>query len=148
KHHVECYPMPNALNPCEDVMGYQWLRISVWIVVALAVVGNVAVLVVILSIRSESPSVPRFLMGHLAFADLCLGLYLLLIAAIDAHSMGAYFNYAYDWQYVNDKSKQHMFFIPLISTIKQKKRRVFKLEMGKVRDFYVTECVTSIYAWV
>ncbi|XP_036342565.1 lutropin-choriogonadotropic hormone receptor-like [Rhagoletis pomonella] len=99
KHHVECYPMPNALNPCEDVMGYQWLRISVWIVVALAVVGNVAVLVVILSIRSESPSVPRFLMGHLAFADLCLGLYLLLIAAIDAHSMGAYFNYAYDWQY-------------------------------------------------
>lgn len=38
-------------------------------------------------------------MGHLAFADLCLGLYLLLIAAIDAHSMGAYFNYAYDWQY-------------------------------------------------
>ncbi|XP_054745643.1 thyrotropin receptor [Anastrepha obliqua] len=99
KHDVECYPMPNALNPCEDVMGYQWLRISVWIVVALAVVGNVAVLVVILSIRSESPSVPRFLMGHLAFADLCLGLYLLLIAAIDAHSMGAYFNYAYDWQY-------------------------------------------------
>ncbi|XP_067644022.1 lutropin-choriogonadotropic hormone receptor isoform X2 [Eurosta solidaginis] len=99
KHDVECYPMPNALNPCEDVMGYQWLRISVWIVVALAVVGNVAVLVVILSIRSESPSVPRFLMGHLAFADLCLGLYLLLIAAIDAHSKGAYFNHAYDWQY-------------------------------------------------
>ncbi|XP_054085268.1 thyrotropin receptor isoform X2 [Zeugodacus cucurbitae] len=99
KHVVECYPMANALNPCEDVMGYQWLRISVWIVVTLAVVGNVAVLVVFISIRSENPSVPRFLMGHLAFADLCLGLYLLLIAAIDAHSMGAYFNYAYDWQY-------------------------------------------------
>ncbi|XP_073830173.1 leucine-rich repeat-containing G protein-coupled receptor 1 [Musca autumnalis] len=99
KHDVECYPMANALNPCEDVMGYQWLRISVWIVVALAVIGNVAVLVVILSIKSESPSVPRFLMCHLAFADLCLGLYLLLIASIDSHSMGEYFNYAYDWQY-------------------------------------------------
>ncbi|XP_020715318.1 lutropin-choriogonadotropic hormone receptor isoform X2 [Ceratitis capitata] len=99
KHVVECYPMANALNPCEDVMGYQWLRISVWIVVTLAVVGNVAVLVVFLSIRSDTPSVPRFLMGHLAFADLCLGLYLLLIASIDAHSMGAYFNHAYDWQY-------------------------------------------------
>ncbi|XP_034138262.1 lutropin-choriogonadotropic hormone receptor isoform X2 [Drosophila guanche] len=99
KPNVECYPMPNALNPCEDVMGYQWLRISVWIVVALAVVGNVAVLTVILSIRPESASVPRFLMCHLAFADLCLGLYLLLIACIDAHSMGEFFNYAYDWQY-------------------------------------------------
>lgn len=43
--------MPNALNPCEDVMGYQWLRTSVWIVVGLAVIGNVAVLVVILSIK-------------------------------------------------------------------------------------------------
>ncbi|XP_016976568.1 lutropin-choriogonadotropic hormone receptor [Drosophila rhopaloa] len=99
KPNIECYPMPNDLNPCEDVMGYQWLRISVWIVVALAVVGNVAVLTVILSIRPESTPVPRFLMCHLAFADLCLGVYLLLVASIDAHSMGAYFNYAYDWQY-------------------------------------------------
>ncbi|XP_075146788.1 leucine-rich repeat-containing G protein-coupled receptor 1 [Haematobia irritans] len=99
KHIVDCSPMANDLNPCEDVMGYKWLRISVWIVVALAVIGNVAVLVVLLSIKAESPSVPRFLMCHLAFADLCLGLYLLLIAAIDSHSMGEYFNYAYDWQY-------------------------------------------------
>lgn len=99
KPNIECYPMPNALNPCEDVMGYQWLRIAVWIVVALAVVGNVAVLTVILFIKSENASVPRFLMCHLAFADLCLGLYLLLIASIDAHSMGEYFNYAFDWQY-------------------------------------------------
>ncbi|XP_032596381.1 lutropin-choriogonadotropic hormone receptor isoform X2 [Drosophila grimshawi] len=99
KPNIECYPVPNALNPCEDVMGYEWLRIAVWIVVALTIVGNVAVLTVILSIKSESPSVPRFLICHLAFADLCLGLYLLLIASIDAHSMGQYFNYAYDWQY-------------------------------------------------
>ncbi|XP_030376013.1 lutropin-choriogonadotropic hormone receptor [Scaptodrosophila lebanonensis] len=99
KTKVECYPMPNALNPCEDVMGVQWLRIAVWIVVALAVVGNLAVLTVILLTKPEAPSVPRFLMCHLAFADLCLGVYLLLIASIDAHSMGAYFNHAYDWQY-------------------------------------------------
>ncbi|XP_017119258.1 lutropin-choriogonadotropic hormone receptor [Drosophila elegans] len=99
KPNIECYPMPNDLNPCEDVMGYQWLRISVWIVVALAVVGNVAVLTVILSIRPESTPVPRFLMCHLAFADLCLGVYLLFVASIDAHSMGEYFNFAYDWQY-------------------------------------------------
>lgn len=44
-------------------------------------------------------SVPKFLICHLAFADLCMGLYLLLIASIDAHSMGEYFNFAFDWQY-------------------------------------------------
>lgn len=46
-------------------------------------------------------------MSNLAFADLCMGLYLLLIAAIDVHSMGEYFNFAYDWQY--GKSDQYLF---------------------------------------
>lgn len=48
---VKCYPMPDALNPCEDVMGSHWLRGSVWVVVLLAVFGNVAVLVVLFSNR-------------------------------------------------------------------------------------------------
>ncbi|XP_062564743.1 lutropin-choriogonadotropic hormone receptor isoform X2 [Armigeres subalbatus] len=98
KFDVKCYPMPDALNPCEDVMGFDWLRGSVWVVLLLAVFGNVAVLVVLFSNRSDL-TVPKFLICHLAFADLCMGLYLLLIASIDVHSMGEYFNYAFDWQY-------------------------------------------------
>ena len=50
-------------------------------------------------------------MCHLAFADLCLGLYLLLIASIDAHSMGEYFNYAFDWQYGKYSTPEHSIFI-------------------------------------
>lgn len=98
KIDVKCYPIPNALNPCEDVMGSQWLRTSVWMVVFLAVFGNVAVLLVMFSNWKEV-TVPKFLMTHLAFADLCLGLYLMLIAATDVHTMGEYFNFAFDWQY-------------------------------------------------
>lgn len=98
KAEVQCYPVPDALNPCEDVMGSQWLRTSVWAVVFLAVLGNVAVLLVLFS-NWKDVTVPKFLMCHLAFADLCLGLYLLLIASIDIHSMGEYFNFAFDWQY-------------------------------------------------
>jgi thyroid stimulating hormone receptor len=67
-------------------------------VVSLAVIGNVAVLVVLLSNRSEF-TVPKFLMCNLALADFCMGIYLLLIASIDLHSMGEYFNLAFDWQY-------------------------------------------------
>ncbi|XP_031619803.1 lutropin-choriogonadotropic hormone receptor-like isoform X2 [Contarinia nasturtii] len=98
KIDVQCFPLPDALNPCEDVMGSQWLRTSVWIVVLLAVFGNMAVLLVLFSNWNEV-TVPKFLISHLAFADLCLGLYLLLIASIDIHSMGEYFNFAYTWQY-------------------------------------------------
>ncbi|CAH0550395.1 unnamed protein product [Brassicogethes aeneus] len=95
---TECTPEPNALNPCEDIMGSSWLRISVWFVVVLAVVGNLAVVIVVLFSGTEI-NVSRFLICNLAFADFCMGLYLLLLAAMDLHSMGTYFNFAFDWQY-------------------------------------------------
>lgn len=92
-----CWPEPDALNPCEDIMGSDWLRTSVWLVIGTAFLGNTAVLVVLMAARSET-SVPRFLMCHLAFADLCMALYLLLLAVTDLRSTGVYFNYAFDWQ--------------------------------------------------
>ncbi|RZC41038.1 thyrotropin receptor-like, partial [Asbolus verrucosus] len=94
---VRCYPEANALNPCEDIMGFSWLRISVWFVVVLAVVGNLAVIIVVLFSGGEL-TVSRFLICNLAFADFCMGLYLLLIASMDLHSVGTYFNFAFDWQ--------------------------------------------------
>ncbi|XP_049817141.1 follicle-stimulating hormone receptor-like [Aethina tumida] len=98
KTPTECQPEPNALNPCEDIMGSSWLRISVWFVVVLAVVGNLAVIIVVLFSGTEI-NVSRFLICNLAFADFCMGLYLLLIASMDMHSVGTYFNFAFDWQY-------------------------------------------------
>ncbi|KAJ8722304.1 hypothetical protein PYW08_004706 [Mythimna loreyi] len=95
---VECTPIPDALNPCEDVMGWSWLRASVWFVIAAAVVGNVAVLLVLLTNHTEI-TVPRFLMCHLAFSDLCTGIYLFMLAVVDLRSYGEFFNYAFDWQY-------------------------------------------------
>lgn len=95
---VKCHPEPNALNPCEDIMGSNYLRVSVWFVLVLAVFGNMAVVCVVLFSGAEL-TVPRFLMCNLAFADLCMGLYLFLIACMDLHSVGSYFNYAFDWQY-------------------------------------------------
>ena len=42
-------------------------------------------------------------MVNLAFADFCMGIYLLAIAAMDLKTIGIYFNYAIDWQ--NGKKK-------------------------------------------
>ncbi|XP_064485780.1 lutropin-choriogonadotropic hormone receptor-like [Ornithodoros turicata] len=92
---VHCFPAPDAFNPCEDVMGTQLLRVAVWFVVVAAVTGNLAVMLVLISGRM---SVSKFLMCNLAFADLCMGAYLLLIAAVDLHTSGQYFNHAILWQ--------------------------------------------------
>lgn len=43
-------------------------------------------------------TVPRFLMCHLAFADLCMGIYLVVIATVDILTRGQYYNSAIDWQ--------------------------------------------------
>lgn len=95
---VICKPEPDALNPCEDMMGSNLLRISVWFVLILAIIGNLAVIIVVLFSGGEL-CVSRFLMCNLAFADICMGIYLILIASMDIHSVGSYFNSAYDWQY-------------------------------------------------
>ncbi|XP_053736293.1 thyrotropin receptor isoform X1 [Synchiropus splendidus] len=94
---VACAPVPDEFNPCEDIMGFAFLRVSVWFVSLLAVLGNVVVLLVLLTSHYKL-SVSRFLMCHLAFADLCMGIYLLLIASVDLHTQAEYFNHAIDWQ--------------------------------------------------
>lgn len=94
---VSCHPEPDAFNPCEDLMGNWGLRGAVWLVAVAALVGNLAVLLVLLSSHFRM-TVPKFLMCNLALADLCMGIYLLLIACMDARSIGAYFNHAIDWQ--------------------------------------------------
>jgi hypothetical protein len=93
---VRCEPTPDAFNPCEDLMGNWALRVAVWVVAISALVGNLAVLLVLLSSRFRM-TVPKFLMCNLACADLFMGLYLLLIAVMDARSVNVYFNYAIDW---------------------------------------------------
>ncbi|XP_077542767.1 leucine-rich repeat-containing G protein-coupled receptor 1 isoform X2 [Haemaphysalis longicornis] len=93
---VQCLPAPDAFNPCEDVMGTVVLRVAVWFVVVAAVFGNLAVLLVLLRSRL---TVSKFLMCNLAFADLCMGAYLLLIAAEDLYTRGHYFSHAIVWQH-------------------------------------------------
>ncbi|KAM6902339.1 thyrotropin receptor-like [Xenentodon cancila] len=92
-----CTPVPDALNPCEDVMSRGFLRVLVWVVSLLAISANLLVLVILLTSRQKL-SVTRFLMGHLAFADSCMGMYLLLIATVDFYTRSHYHHYAISWQ--------------------------------------------------
>uniref|UniRef100_A0A4X2LDL2 Thyrotropin receptor n=1 Tax=Vombatus ursinus TaxID=29139 RepID=A0A4X2LDL2_VOMUR len=94
---VACSPEPDEFNPCEDIMGYKFLRIIVWFVNLLALLGNFFVLFIILTSHYKL-TVPRFLMCNLAFADFCMGIYLLLIASVDVYTRSEYYNYAIDWQ--------------------------------------------------
>lgn len=92
-----CSPTPDDFNPCEDIMSGVSLRVLIWVISILALLGNTAVLLVLLGTQAKL-TVPRFLMCHLAFADLCMGIYLVVIATVDMLTRGKYHNYAIDWQ--------------------------------------------------
>ena len=98
KQMVHCTPKPDAFNPCSDVMGYVFLRILVWFIAMTALIGNFLVLLVMLANRHKM-TVPKFLMCNLSFADFCMGVYLLMVASVDLHTLGEYFNYAIPWQH-------------------------------------------------
>ena len=44
---VICTPKPDAFNPCEDIMGNNWLRVTVWFVLIAALFGNFSVFVIL-----------------------------------------------------------------------------------------------------
>lgn len=94
---VKCHPEPDAFNPCEDLMGNWALRIPVWFISLSAIIGNLLVVVVIVTSHFRL-TVSKFLMVNLAIADLCIGIHLFLIAIVDSCSIGFYFNYAIYWQ--------------------------------------------------
>ncbi|KAM4598832.1 lutropin-choriogonadotropic hormone receptor [Fundulus diaphanus] len=96
-HPIICTPEEDAFNPCEDLSGFAFLRVAIWFINILAVTGNLMVLLVFFTSRNKL-TVPRFLMCHLAFADLCIGVYLLVIATVDLRTRGHYSQHAIEWQ--------------------------------------------------
>ncbi|OCT79298.1 hypothetical protein XELAEV_18026109mg [Xenopus laevis] len=94
---LKCSPEPDAFNPCEDIMGYNFLRVLIWFISILAIAGNAVVLFILLTSHCKL-TVPRFLMCNLSFADFCMGIYLLLIASVDSQTRSQYYNHAIDWQ--------------------------------------------------
>lgn len=92
-----CSPEADAFNPCEDIVGFGFLRVAIWFINILAILGNLTVLLVFFVGRFKL-TVPRFLMCHLAFADFCIGVYLLMIATVDLRTCGHYSQHAIEWQ--------------------------------------------------
>lgn len=93
----------NEKSPCEDILGANWLRVAAWLVSVASVVGNLAVVLVLVQTSRCPMAVSKFLMVNLALADLCMGLYLFLIVGMDVNTIGVYFNYAIDWQNGEEK---------------------------------------------
>ncbi|KAH8279838.1 hypothetical protein KR054_008254 [Drosophila jambulina] len=94
---VQCLPMPGPFLPCADLFDWWTLRCGVWVVFLLALLGNGTVVFVLLCSRSKM-DVPRFLVCNLAAADFFMGIYLGILAIVDAATLGEFRMFAIPWQ--------------------------------------------------
>ena len=96
---IQCSPPPDDLTPCDNLMDPWFLRVCVWGLWILAVLGNVTVLFFTF-ISKEKMEVYQFLICCLAFADLCMGIYLAFLAATDVRTFGdvSFYQAALLWQ--------------------------------------------------
>lgn len=98
KKAFQCRPLPDAFNPCEDLLGTMALRVCTWFVLVLALFGNGLQLIVLLSSKRNTLMF-QILMCNLSVANLLMGIYLAMLAVIDLRSFGEYQNHARAWQY-------------------------------------------------
>uniref|UniRef100_T1JLT2 G-protein coupled receptors family 1 profile domain-containing protein n=1 Tax=Strigamia maritima TaxID=126957 RepID=T1JLT2_STRMM len=92
-----CLPQADEFSSCEDLMSNIVLRICIWILGFIAFIGNILVIIWRL-IYKINYRVHSFLITNLAIADMCMGIYLLIIAAVDAKYRGVYFIYDSLWR--------------------------------------------------
>lgn len=97
RHVRQCLPEPDEFSSCEDLMSNNVLRVCVWVLGSLALAGNLLVIIWRLLYHTDN-KVHSFLITNLALGDLCMGLYLLIIAAVDVHYRGVYFIYDAFWR--------------------------------------------------
>ena len=105
ENKIHCTPQPDKFNPCENLLGNQGITATSWIVALLAVFGNFFVVFVHLFVAFDHRrthqrhlTVPKFLILNLAFADFCMGVYILTLSVMDRKTSENYFKYGVEWQ--------------------------------------------------
>ncbi|XP_060082553.1 uncharacterized protein LOC132561863 [Ylistrum balloti] len=87
----ECGSKGDAISSCDALVSSQILRTCLWIIGISALIGNVVVIVYRLFIDRENITKNYSLFTlNLAISDLLMGVYLLIIGAVDVYYDGAY----------------------------------------------------------
>lgn len=99
KRAVVCTPQPDALNPCENLMDPMFLRVAIWAIWIIALLGNGTVLFVAIG-ALEKLETYQFIICNLAIADFFMGVYLAFLAIVDIRTFGdeSFYQSALSWQ--------------------------------------------------
>ena len=97
--NVYCSPQPDPLNPCDNLMDPMFLRVAIWAIWVIALLGNGTVLFVAIG-ALEKLETYQFIICNLAIADFLMGVYLAFLAIVDIRTFGdeSFYQSALSWQ--------------------------------------------------
>ncbi|KAI1285100.1 putative G-protein coupled receptor [Halotydeus destructor] len=93
-----CWPPPDEISDCEDLMSSQVQRYFLWILGIVALFANLSVVIWRIKTRNHINPVSSTLILSLGCADFLMGIYLVTIASVDAYYRGHYIEVSDDWR--------------------------------------------------
>ncbi|XP_071084038.1 G-protein coupled receptor GRL101-like [Haliotis cracherodii] len=96
----DCLSSQSTIASCEDLLGQDILRILLWNIAVIAVVGNI--LVIIYRFIYDRKSLQKsygVLVTNLSIADFFMGLYMMIIGFVDISFKGSYVWHDYEWRH-------------------------------------------------
>lgn len=98
-----CLPLPDEISDCEDLLSSPIQRTCIWIAGLISVTGNLLVIAFRFRDRfnhkaRKEEKVNSILLLSLGSSDLLMGVYLLIIAAVDARYRGIYIENSDNWK--------------------------------------------------
>ena len=94
---LTCDSPKNEFSSCEDMMKNPAVRVCLWLLGLLALVGNLSV-IIWRQVYSEDSKIQSFLLTNLAVSDFLMGFYLIIIAVQDTRWQGEYFKHDVEWR--------------------------------------------------
>ncbi|XP_046341218.2 G-protein coupled receptor GRL101-like isoform X1 [Haliotis rufescens] len=152
----ECYSENDKISSFSDLIGSDLLRIFLWILAVMAVIGNLAALGFrLIYNRSVLKKGYGIFITNLCVADLIMGLYLVIIGAVGLFYKGTYMWHAYHW-----KRSILCQFSGILSTVSSEASCLFiffvtldrffatKFPFGEVRFSRRWAVVVSVLTWL
>ncbi|XP_063590135.1 relaxin receptor 2-like [Penaeus indicus] len=93
---LQCLPSTDGVSNGRDMMGWVVLRVAVWVVAALTLSGNLAV-IGCRAISKEDNKILKLFIKNLAAADLLMGVYLVILGVQDLKTRGSFRAEALAW---------------------------------------------------
>ncbi|XP_069139596.1 G-protein coupled receptor GRL101-like [Argopecten irradians] len=94
-----CFAPEESISSCSNLVGLGILRICLWLIGVTAVLGNAFVIIyrTIIDRKHMKKSYSLFVI-NLSMSDFLMGVYMLIIASVDAHYSGRYVSYDKSWR--------------------------------------------------